>query len=211
MELFQMLKSTSKRSLELMNNGFNQLWPTTVLYDRIEDQALLERVINEIYTEFDMSKPPSDFGALNIFASDSVVFTEFREKIVLPSFDRYLREVYNVCLDDYKSHSVKGWITGNVEGYNMASHNHSGSHLTSTFYVIAEDTQTGGHIVFTDPRSNANRGYPSEMQTQFNPVTHRPVSGEFMIFPSFLYHHVTTYYSNFRLCIPVDLFLTKDD
>jgi hypothetical protein len=194
-----------------MNKGFNQLWPTTLLYDCVEDKELLERVISEIYTEFDMTKPPSDFGELNIFDNGSKVLTEFKEKIVIPSFDKYLREVYNVRLDDYKGYNVKGWITGNVEGYTMASHNHSGSHLTSTFYVMAEDTHSGGHIVFTDPRSNANRGYPSEMQAPFKPLTHRPSSGEFMIFPSFLYHHVTTYYSNFRLCIPVDLFLNTDD
>lgn len=194
-----------------MDNGFNQLWPTTVLYGTIDDQALLERVINEIYTEFDMTKPPSDFGAFNIFDGESAVFSEFKDKVVMPAFDKYMREVYNVCLDDYKGNLVKGWITGSVEGYNMASHNHSGSHLTSTFYLLAEDTQKGGHIIFTDPRSNANRGYPTELQSQFNPVIHKPVSGEFMVFPSFLYHHVSTYYSNFRLCVPIDLTLGKDE
>lgn len=193
-----------------MDKGLNHLWPTTVLYDCIEDQDLLERVVNEIYTEFDMSNPPSDFGAFNIFDGGSEVFVEFRDKVVVPAFDRYLREVYNSSLDNYEGNFFKGWITGNVEGYNMASHNHSGSHLTSTFYLLAEDTQKGGHLIFTDPRSNANRGYPSDLQTQFNPVIHKPVSGEFMVFPSFLYHHVTTYYSNFRLCIPVDLTLGKD-
>ena len=193
-----------------MNKGLNNLWPTTVLYDKVQDDQLLGDVVNEIYTMFDLSKPPSDFGAYSIFDEESSVLVRFKNEVVMPAFARYMEEVYNTDIDSYKGNFVKAWITGSTSGYNMASHNHSGSHLTAVFYVLAEHTEDGGQIVLTDPRSNANRGYPSELQDQFQAVIHKPKTGDFLVFPSFLYHHVTTYYSNFRLCIPVDLTLGKD-
>ena len=194
-----------------MDKGLNNLWPTTVLYDKIQDEQLMGEVVNEIFTKFDIANPPSDLGAYSIFDEGSGVLARFRDEIALPAFGRYMQEVYNEDLDSYKGNFVKAWITGSTSGYNMAKHNHSGSQLTAVFYVLAEHTENGGHLVLTDPRSNANRGYPTELQGQFQPVIITPKTGDFLVFPSFLYHHVTTYYSNFRLCIPVDLTLGRDE
>jgi len=65
----------------------------------------------------------------------------------------------------------------------------------------------GGEIIFTDPRQNANRGYDNCFQEWFKPLKITPTCGDIVVFPSYLYHYVTTYQSNIRIALPVDLFL----
>jgi hypothetical protein len=72
---------------------------------------------------------------------------------------------------------------------------------------MAEEEDKGGRIEFVDPRTNANRGYPRVLHKQFTETIHQPKTGDMLIFPSFLYHHVHTYYSNNRFCLSVDLTL----
>ena len=124
-------------------------------------------------------------------------------------FDSYLLETTGKRISEYDTHEMKGWITGHGKDYSMTIHNHSGAHLSAVFYVMAEDLLAGGDIVFSDPRSNANRGYDDWFESMFNKIRHTPKTGDFLIFPSFTYHHVNPYYSSLRICIPVDLYLYR--
>jgi hypothetical protein len=194
-----------------MKQGVNQLWPTSVLNDKITDTEFLNDLTQTIFSNFDMSNPPSDFGGFDIFDLDSDVMHKFETEYVLPAFDRYMTEVFGTSLSNFPGSTTKAWITGYGKGYNMVSHNHSGAQLSAVFYILAEQQQSGGQIVFTDPRSNANRGYNFDvLNKHFENQYVTPTTGDFLVFPSFLYHHVEPYYSNLRLCIPVDLYLKHD-
>jgi predicted 2-oxoglutarate/Fe(II)-dependent dioxygenase YbiX len=54
---------------------------------------------------------------------------------------------------------------------------------------------------------NANRGYDTKFKPMFERFTHLPATGDYLIFPSFAYHHVNPYTSALRFCLPVDLFV----
>ena len=89
----------------------------------------------------------------------------------------------------------------------MINHNHKGAHLSAVFYLFNSDPNKGGEIVFHDPRGNANRGYTGDYWKDFfSPLKLKVFSYKFVVFPSFLYHQITTYTGNLRVGIAVDLF-----
>jgi hypothetical protein len=144
-----------------MNPGFNELWPTTVYLGKIEDETLLSRVCDAIFTEVDLTNPPNDFHEYDILRDGSEVFQEFRDKVVWPAFEKYLLN-WNIDINDFEERRVRAWLTGSYTGYAMPVHNHSGSPISSVFYLMNEEQQAGGELVLMDPRHNANRGYQEE-------------------------------------------------
>lgn len=193
-----------------MKLGVNQLWPTTVIYNKIEDQEFLNDLVLDIFTHFDLDSPPSDFGNYSIFDHDSPVMERFKNEYVIPYFEQYMNQVFDMSLKDFEHFQMKAWLAGHSTGYSIASHNHSGAQLSAVFYPLVDDINSG-HIIFTDPRGNANRGYITPIvQKEFPTVIHKPESGDAVVFPSFLFHHVDKYYGKMRICIPVDLYLMKN-
>jgi|694.fasta_scaffold39156_7 hypothetical protein len=189
-----------------MNPGFNELWPTTVYLGKIEDETLLSRVCDAIFTEVDLTNPPNDFHEYDILRDGSEVFQEFRDKVVWPAFEKYLLN-WNIDINDFEERRVRAWLTGSYTGYAMPVHNHSGSPISSVFYLMNEEQQAGGELVLMDPRHNANRGYQEEFKSMFENQCYTPKSGEFTMFPGFVYHHTLPFKGKIRLAMPVDLFL----
>ena len=187
-----------------MNMEFKQLWPTTIGSGKFDVDGLVEH----IFTNYNLADLTGEVDGGNIFKDNSDVMNKFKA-LVHNKFNDYLRNSIDKSIEDFKSFEMKAWITGHSKDYNMTIHNHSGAHLSAVFYILAEDQNSGGDIVFSDPRSNANRGYDD----WFNPLFDRhgitPKTGDFMIFPSFTYHHVNPYYSSLRICVPVDLYLYR--
>ncbi len=70
------------------------------------------------------------------------------------------------------------------KGNYIATHNHKNSHFTAVLYVDVPD----GDLVLYDPRSNANRGYPPELEHMFEPVRFLPKNGDLILIPSFVFH-----------------------
>lgn len=132
--------------------------------------------------------------------------SELKNKVFLPTFDKYLKETCNRSLNDW-SYNLNGWLASYGEGQSLNYHNHRGSQLSSVLYIIADDKDDGGDILFTDPRQNANRGYDMKFNSWFESFRLKPKCGQIVVFPSFLYHYVETYRSNIRLALPVDCFL----
>lgn len=179
------------------------LWPTMFGSGKFEVSGLFEHII----THYDLDKVTEVDGS-SIFKDNSKVMKEFK-KVVFDKFDEYLFNTIGKNISDYRSFEMKSWITGQGKNYSMAKHNHAGSQLSGVFYIMAENQKSGGDIVFTDPRSNSNRGYDDWFHPMFENYKHTPESGDYMIFPSFAYHHVNPYYSNMRVCVPVDLYLHR--
>lgn len=187
-----------------MNYGINNLWPTHVLLDIVSDKDLNNQIVTELLMNKDSLGDPD---TENLFDLDNLIIDRFKKEIVIPAFDRYLKEAMNSSLSNYPDFELRAWVTGWSSGYRLKLHNHRGSEFSSVFYIISEEQSAGGDIVFVDPRSNANRGYDLNLKKHFDDVVYQPRSGEFLIFPSFLYHQVIPYYSNLRMAIPVDIFL----
>lgn len=183
-----------------------QLWPTPFLHLSMPNNVR-ENLLNHIFSEYDLQNPPSDFGSFNILNNQSSEMVDFKQQVVYPAFNKFLGESLDMSIDDWASHSMHGWLTGTGKDYSLNFHNHRGAQLSAVFYLLCEEQDRGGVITFTDPRMNANRGYDENFVPWFEPKVIIPQSGDIAVFPSFLYHFVTTYQSNIRVAVPVDLFL----
>lgn len=190
----------------MLNNGYNDLWPTKVYVGNIDDLELTETLVQLILT-MPYEEVVGENENKNIFKLNNEIIENFKNKIIIPSFEKYLNDVCNSSLKQYADFNLKGWITPYKKDYQVKIHNHSGSEFSAVFYLMSEEQFSGGEIVFVDPRCNANRGYDLNLKKSFSPISHLPKTGEFVIFPSFLYHWVNPYFSDMRIAMPVDIFL----
>jgi hypothetical protein len=90
-------------------------------------------------------------------------------------------------------------------------HNHSGASLSGVFYLMFEENESGGKIIFQDPRFNANRGYKLNFNKWFQDLKIMPVSGDLLIFPSYLYHYTEIFTGHVRLALAVDFIPIFDE
>jgi hypothetical protein len=182
----------------------HNLWPTPIYRGRFDSTELVQTVLSE----FNIQDPPGDLNEYNLFDSESKALNDLKV-LAYNNFKIYILEAYNVDIDTYES-QIKAWITGHGKNYSMSIHNHSGAHFSAVYYALAEEQDQGGQIVLSDPRSNANRGYDSKFKSHFKQEVIQPITGDYVIFPSFVYHHVNPFYSQFRIAIPIDLYLFED-
>jgi len=193
-----------------MNEGLNYSWPTPILKDTIADKSILDNVVNHILSNYNSEDLKISLSIKDQNLFDDKQFDTFKEKIVIPSFQKYIElQNFNINLSQKEFH-LKAWITGNKSSYFVPKHNHSGAHLCAVFYLLCEEQNQGGALAIHDPRHNANRGYTSEFNEWFKAIRFFPKSGDIVVFPSFAYHSVETFFGKMRLAVPVDLFL-KDD
>lgn len=178
-------------------------WATPIEHKDFAIPGLAEHIL----TNYNMHDPPSDFNC-NILEDDSQPIKDLKS-VAHSNFSHYINKNFGVDINRYQC-LIKGWITGHGDGYNMALHNHAGAHFSAVYYVMAEEQDQGGEIIFQDPRTNANRGYDLSFQPFFKPHVIQPKTNECVIFPSFVYHQVSQYNSRFRIAIPIDLYLYED-
>lgn len=182
--------------------NFYNLWPTKLSIGHFHVEGLSDYIL----TNYDLNTPENgELAGKNFFDNDSKPIKEFK-KVVYNCFDEYLQKTINKSISDFTGYRTHAWITkGTNTGMNF--HNHRGNLLSAVFYPLAEVTDAGGSIVFHDPRFNANRGYPEPFYHLFEKEEYIPETGDVFIFPSFLYHSISPYFSDFRICVPVDLYL----
>jgi hypothetical protein len=190
----------------MLKSGMNKLWSTPVFKGTIDDKDLLDRLLQSIFLNVDLDKPASDFQGFDILSDGPKEFIEFRDNIVYPAFDTYV-EGLGFDMYSFEDVRLRSWITGVRNGYMIPAHNHSGASFSAVFYLLCESMKEGGELVMMDPRSNANRGYKDQFKNMFANETYLPKSGEYLIFPSYLYHHTIAFTGNMRIAMPVDLFL----
>lgn len=190
----------------MIDLGFNEAWPTTLYLGEVNNDSLLDRVCETILTETNIIQPPGDFQNFDILSDGSAVFQEFRDTVVWPAFAKYLKH-WNIDLNEFSKRRIRSWITGSQSGYMIPVHNHSGASISAVFYLLCEDQTAGGELLLMDPRHNANRGYDASFKPLFENINYLPKSGEFVLFPGFVYHHTIPFRGKIRLAMPVDLFL----
>jgi len=185
--------------------SLNYYWSTPVLTDVILNKNLLEKTSNYILSNYgDNIKVKANLLNENILEDQNL--NDFQKEIIIPSFDVFYKKEFGFSVLEKKFH-LKGWITGYGSCFSMPSHNHSGSQLSAVFYLIAEEIDKGGNLILHDPRFNANRGYKEEYNKWFQSKNITPKTGEYIIFPSFMYHNVEKFLGKIRLAMPVDLIL----
>ena len=186
-----------------MNYGLTNCWSTPIMYDKISNTDILSRTINHILTNFDLAFPPSDFQEFDILKDGGEVMQEFRDLVVIPAFQKYIKQL---DIEECLSYSIKSWVAGPNAGYMIPIHNHSGASISAVFYLLSEDIDKGGELLFQDPRTNANRGYNNDFRKLFQPKSILPTSGDMVVFPSYVYHYTNPFHGKLRLAIPVDFF-----
>lgn len=192
--------------MQVLDEGINNLWPTPV-YKTSIDKDLCDRLLNVLLQEVDFENYAN--GRKNLFHLDNPNIKEFKQEAVR-IFTDYFDKALGKNLEDYHT-SYKAWATGKPGTYSMATHNHSGSPFVSVFYIFAQEQDLGGELVLNDPRANANRGYMNDFQEPFRPLQHKPVTGDVLVFPGYVYHAVNPFMSDLRIAVPVDLFLDGRD
>ncbi len=190
-----------------MNNiQFTSGWPSQILVGEVSNTSLVDNVANYILSKYDLTQPSSEINRQDLFKDP--FFNEFKQEVVVPAFNMWLQQCLGKTINEIDTETfMRAWITGAHNGYNIMSHNHSGAHLSAVFYLFNDSPETGGNIVFFDPRSNANRGYKPHWSHLFEPVTLKTTTYTFAVFPSFIYHPTTPFKGNIRLAMPVDLFI----
>lgn len=188
----------------MMERGINNLWPTPVLYETVQDKDLLDRFTQEVLLTTNLDTPPSDFQEFDLLKDGGPVAQEFKAKVVLPAIDKYLQLVCNASLSDYDGFHLRSWITGTGYGYTIPVHNHSGSYISAVFYLLCEEQDKGGELHLMDGRTNANRGYDENFKPLFATKELTPYTGDVILFPSHLYHYTLPFKGKLRLAMPVD-------
>jgi hypothetical protein len=188
---------------------FKQLWSTPLLHDSMQEDVyapFLQKILTDPH-ESNIINIPDGEKSLDILNDESIEVQNFKNNIVYPAFDNYLKSTLGKSISDWGAYKFKSWLIKGSNSYNVNYHNHSGSQITSVFYILVDELGSGGNVTFTDPRQNSNRGYDSSFLPWFDPLTIIPKTGDYVIFPSFLYHFVSTYGGDIRIAIAVDLFL----
>jgi len=183
---------------------YKDLWPTTFGIGKFECPEMLDYIM----TNYDLNDMSSiiESNGFNMFDTEHPAIDKFK-KMCTDNFDEYLQRNLGRPLSDWSGVQLKSWVAGHGKDYNMTIHNHSGATLSAVYYLLAEEKDFGGECIFADPRMNANRGYDTKFKPMFERFTHLPATGDYLIFPSFAYHHVNPYTSALRFCLPVDLFV----
>jgi hypothetical protein len=187
----------------------NNLWATPFLITKSDTESR-ELFVDYLLQEYDIFNPLPESSKNNILQDKSNEVQKFIKKAIKPAFEQFLNLSLDLSFSDWNGYKMQGWLTGSGKNYSMPHHNHAGSQISAVFYLLSDvidDLEKGGKILFTDPRQNANRGYDRSFVKWFKPLEFSPKTGDVVVFPSYLYHHVQTYNSNIRLALPVDLFL----
>ena len=186
------------------------LWPTPFLKTNFSEE-MKNNLVNYLLIKHDIFNSSGDLSNTNILDDESNLIQDFNDNVAIPMFNSFLKNSLGKDICCWKSHSLKGWLTGSGKNYASNFHNHKGAALSAIFYLLCEEADVGGEIYFTDPRQNSNRGYDNHFSPWFESLSFTPKDGDVVIFPSFLYHYVATYRGNIRMAMPVDLFLYTNE
>ena len=191
-----------------IKEGFNQCWSTPVYKTKFKDKKLLEKLVSHIIINYAGEDNNVSLNMKDRCLFEDNFFEEFKEKEVIPVFEEYLKKEVDINLKE-ESYSLRAWLTGSNTSYHLPSHNHSGSHISSVFYLLSEENNKGGRLSLSDSRFNANRTYGvnKKFDKWFHTQTLLPSTGDIIMFPCFVYHNVEPFWGKMRLALPVDLTL----
>lgn len=189
-----------------MSTVIKNLFPTEVMFGSLPDEVVAPVAVELLSNlNFSYGGDISDFSLLSD-NYDLPVLKNFFKQYGVEKFKEYIKKVFDQDLDTNEC-TFKAWSSSGASKYSLGFHNHSGAQFSAVFYLMVEDAEKyGGKFYFHDPRFNANRGMVDDYKFKHNDIAVLPKTGDFIIFPSYLYHSITTFHGNIRLILPVDMF-----
>lgn len=198
----------------MSNESYTQLFPTHFLKGSFLDYDRINELTTEVLINCALDQGNAREMYRELYNQKASLFSEpdkfpevcrFKNEFITPAFEEYINKCFNISLKEFKDYYFESWIAGRDHSY----HNHTQDHFSAVFYILVDQEHAGGIISFFDPRMNANRGYRvhDHLQKHFDPLMLSPQTGDYVIFPSYLYHVVSTYNGKIRIAMPVDLHL----
>lgn len=171
-----------------------QPWKIEIAQVNLLDQVDNEALIEEIHMLHCMC-PRNSQTPLEVTPDVFPALVHFREKILLPLADQYIRRVFGVAPTDI---AIDTFGKAFEKGEGLSSHLHGNSCLTSVYYP--EDSNAGMSLV--DPRFNASRGYPRAVRdNHFGEHYVSPKAGDLWLMPSYIQHSVANNPGDMRLSL----------
>lgn len=190
----------------MIEEGVNLLYPTP-LYKGTFSKELCQDMVDWYMSNDGLHDDSHDEYELvrnNIFLRDDPLIRRLKN-CVTSKFEEYFSAVLDDPMENYEYYYV-GWLTRSSGYGSMATHNHSGAHYVSVFYLYSDEESTS-NLVIQDPRFNANRGFLPKHQKYFSNIEFTPKTGDFVIFPAYLYHYVKPAMQGMRIACPVDVYI----
>lgn len=186
-----------------LTTGINNLWPTPVYYGTIENKELLDNVCQQLLISSSITSTFQEYDPLA--DEEDSTMQQFKNQVVWPAFTEYF-DILGIDISKFPARRLRSWLSG-VSNYMIPVHNHSNAVFSAVFYLLSESSARAGELILVDPKTNANRGYKAEFKHLFENKIFSPSSGEYLILPSYVYHHTVPFTGSIRLAMPVDLFL----
>ena len=191
----------------MQESKIQSLWATSIYHDNFLMDYDPAQLINQFLSLLNFKNLGSDKTDLNLFENKELTeLNKFKDLVILPRMKEYFKDVWNYEFWEKHDYNLKSWFVPPVKDYQMQLHNHSHGHLSSCFYLSVDEGASGGEIRFFDPRGNFNRGY-SFVKEHFAPKVIQPSLGDFIIFPSSLFHDVSYHKGENRIVLIVDLYI----
>lgn len=176
---------------------FRQLWPTTLLVDRLPGAENANIVLTKLIEDMDAGKADmtTDYLSGNLFGLNHPAIGWLRDCVNI-SARQYAR---NAGIDYQMDWYVQAWPNVNRFGDYHNLHNHPHSWLSGTYYVQVPSGEpkvkgrsdlNPGAISFFDPRAQANMlAVKGDGQVE---AEHRimPEPGMILMWPAFVHHLV---------------------
>ena len=171
-----------------------QPWKIEIAQINLLDKVDNDKLIEEIHLLHCLS-PRNSLTPLAVEASQFPALSQFRDEILKPLAEQYIRTVFGVEPKDVQVDTF-GKAFEHHEG--LGSHLHGNSCLTSVYYP--EDSAAGMSLV--DPRFNASRGYPRTVRdNHFGEHFVAPKKGDLWLMPSYIQHSVAANPGELRLSL----------
>ncbi|MDH3221233.1 MAG: 2OG-Fe(II) oxygenase family protein [Gammaproteobacteria bacterium] len=179
------------------NDGFLQLWPTTLLQRTLPGHERANPALGALIEQLEAGNKDltTDYLDDNLMTNEHPALQWLKDCVNKTVIDYLHRQ----GLDYPVNWSLHGWANINRFGDYHDLHNHPHSYLSGTYYVATPDQETEagsrndlspGAISFYDPRPQANmnaiRG-DAQVSPQY---TLHPAPGMILMWPSFLHHLV---------------------
>jgi hypothetical protein len=177
-------------------------WVTHILHSNIDDNAYCEELFQYLLSTYGNEWP-------NSFSQIDILKNKEHKNPILDQAGQYIQNsvehFFQTAFGIVPKHYTKTFATHHQ---NIGLHQHQGSLISGVFYVYCNS----GDLRLHDPRVNAQRGYPNELQSYFKPKVLQPKTGDLVLFPSFLQHEVSNNKSNEpRVIMPFDVFGDLDN
>jgi uncharacterized protein (TIGR02466 family) len=190
------------------------IFPTTIMYRRLEDMEETNRQLQALVTHIAATEPNSTAGTTTEggFQTREDLFQRDN-----PAIETLKKHIFN-AVQDYAGQLVRnevtrapsrvdfvlwGWAVSYRAGHTQGLHVHPNANVSGVYYVAAPpaalEQGDAGKISFFDPRPRATMA-----QLPFQATRHRvaPVPGDMYLFPSWLEHSVSAFQGEGeRLCI----------